>query len=161
MCPPGYLSLLRAAWFLSQVAGRTTARFYRVSNAAPLIFFCAFGATCFYDSLHAEEIFIALYFFLTPLLFTHCPLLLYIIDRPYVNVFYSQFFSAFGATFYIIFRFYYSVNSFPCTLTLVRVPKNNHVKGFLGSILTPTWILGSFLTPADALKSLGLPMFRA
>ncbi len=38
-------------------------------------------------------------------------------------------------------------------LTLVRVPKNNHVKGFLGSILTPTRILGSILTPADALKS--------
>ncbi len=47
------------------------------------------------------------------------------------------------------------------TLTLVRVPKNNHVKGFLGSILTPTWVLGSFLTPADALKSLGLPTYRA
>ena len=45
-------------------------------------------------------------------------------------------------------------------LTLVRVPKNNHVKGFLGSILTPTWVLGSFLTPADALKSVGLPMYE-
>ena len=30
--------------------------------------------------------------------------------------------------------------------------KNNHVKGFMGSILTPMWVLGSFLTTADALK---------
>ncbi len=35
-------------------------------------------------------------------------------------------------------------------LTLLRVPKNNHVKGFLGSILTPTCALGSFMTPGDA-----------
>ncbi len=40
------------------------------------------------------------------------------------------------------------------SLTLLRVPKNNPVKGFLGSILTPTWVLGSFSTPEDALKSL-------
>ena len=39
-------------------------------------------------------------------------------------------------------------------LTLLRVPKNNPIKGFLGSILTPTWVLGSFPTSADALKSL-------
>ena len=37
-------------------------------------------------------------------------------------------------------------------LTLLRVPKNNHVNGFLGSILTPTLVLGSFLTPADVLR---------
>ena len=46
-------------------------------------------------------------------------------------------------------------------LTLVRVTKNNHVKGFLGSILTLKRVLGSYLTHAYALKSLGLPMFRA
>ena len=40
------------------------------------------------------------------------------------------------------------------SLTLVRVPKNNHIKGFLGSILTPTWVLGSLLTPVDALKNM-------
>ncbi len=45
--------------------------------------------------------------------------------------------------------------------TLVRVPKNNHIKGSLGSILTPKRVIGSLLTPADALKSLDLPMFRA
>ncbi len=44
---------------------------------------------------------------------------------------------------------------------LTKIPKNNHVKGFLGSILTPTWVLGSFLTPAGALIPLGVPMFRA
>ncbi len=37
-------------------------------------------------------------------------------------------------------------------LTLLRVPKNNQVKGFLRSILIPTWVLESFLTPAKALK---------
>ena len=42
-------------------------------------------------------------------------------------------------------------------LTLLRVPKNNPVKGFLGSILTPAWVLGSFYTPADALESIDVP----
>ncbi len=46
--------------------------------------------------------------------------------------------------------------NFLIILTLVRVPKNNHVKGFLGLVLTPKRVLVSFLTPADALKSLGL-----
>ncbi len=41
-------------------------------------------------------------------------------------------------------------------LTLVRVPKINYIKGFLGSVLTPKRALGSFLTPADPLKSLSL-----
>ncbi len=54
---------------------------------------------------------------------------------------------------------YASMTSDVCIdLTLVRVPKNNYVKGFLASILTPTWVLGSFLTPAGSLKSVGLPM---
>ncbi len=51
--------------------------------------------------------------------------------------------------------------NFVYVFTLLRVPKNNHVKGFLGSILTQTWVLGSFLTPADALKSLGVLIFGA
>ncbi len=46
-------------------------------------------------------------------------------------------------------------------ITLERVPKNKHIKRFLGSNLTPTWNQWSFLTPADSFKSLVLPMFRA
>ncbi len=45
-------------------------------------------------------------------------------------------------------------------LTLLRVPENNSVKGFLGSILTPTWALGSFLIPADALIPLGFKRLK-
>ena len=39
------------------------------------------------------------------------------------------------------------------SLTLVKVPKNNHIKGILRSILTQTRVMGSFLTPADAFTS--------
>ncbi len=38
-------------------------------------------------------------------------------------------------------------------LILLSVPKNNHVKGFLGSILTPTRVLGSF-PPASAAEGI-------
>ena len=59
----------------------------------------------------------------------------------------------------IFFMKYCTPGSIRRAFTLVRVPKNNHlkhVKGFLGSILTPKRVLGSYLTPADVLKSLGL-----
>ena len=38
-------------------------------------------------------------------------------------------------------------------LILLSVPKNKHVKGFLGSILTPTRVLGSF-PPASAAEGI-------
>ena len=46
---------------------------------------------------------------------------------------------------------------FGAYLTLLTGPKNTNVKQVLGSILTPTLVLESFLTPAHALKCLSAP----